>query len=73
MAEYETSTMAEAEGPVHQVEWCGNDAILVTWDSLALLVGPFGDTLRYEFLACAAALPHLFLRPGTYIQVQCLR
>lgn len=54
LAEFETSGTG-GDGPVRQVEWCGNDAILVAWDSLALLVGPFGDTLQYvHFL-------HLFL------------
>ena len=46
LAEFD-STSAGAEGPVKQVEWCGNDAILVTWDALVLLVGPFGHTLQY--------------------------
>lgn len=46
MAEFETSTVAGVEGPIRQVEWCGNDAILVTWETVALLVGPFGDTLQ---------------------------
>ena len=46
LAEFD-STSAGVEGPVKQVEWCGNDAILVTWDSFVLLVGPFGDTLQY--------------------------
>lgn len=47
MAEFDTNTIHEAEGPVRQVEWCGNDAILVTWDTLVVLVGPYGDTLKY--------------------------
>ena len=44
-----------AEGPVKQVEWCGNDAILITWDALVLLVGPFGDTLQCVLLQIAYA------------------
>ncbi|KAI0278094.1 vacuolar assembling/sorting protein VPS16 [Russula aff. rugulosa BPL654] len=48
LAEFD-STSTGAEGPVRQVEWCGNDAILVTWDALVLLVGPFGDTLQYYY------------------------
>ena len=49
LADYDTTQKAAegAEGPIRQVEWCGNDAVLVTWQNLALLVGPFGDTLRY--------------------------
>lgn len=46
MAEFDTTTVPGAEGSVRQVEWCGNDAILVTWSSLVVLVGPFGDTLQ---------------------------
>jgi vacuolar protein sorting-associated protein 16 len=46
MAEFETTTVAGTERPILQVEWCGNDAILVTWESVVLLVGPFGDTLQ---------------------------
>ncbi|KAG6888102.1 hypothetical protein C0995_010667 [Termitomyces sp. Mi166 len=47
MAEFDTNTIHQAEGPVRQVEWCGNDAILVTWDTLVVLVGPYGDTLKF--------------------------
>lgn len=49
LAEFDTGTVAGAEGEVKQVEWCGNDAILVTWDALTLLVGPYGDTLQFVF------------------------
>ncbi|KAG6849371.1 hypothetical protein H0H93_009065 [Arthromyces matolae] len=47
MAEFDTNTIHEAAGPVRQVEWCGNDAILVTWDNLVVLVGPYGDALKF--------------------------
>ena len=48
LAEYDTNqaTSLGAEGTARQIVWCGNDAVLVTWDRLALLVGPFGDSLR---------------------------
>ncbi|KAJ7892873.1 vacuolar assembling/sorting protein VPS16 [Mycena olivaceomarginata] len=49
LAEFKTGDVAAAEGAVHQVEWCGIDAILVTWDNLAVVVGPFGDTLEYYY------------------------
>ncbi|KAK7034490.1 Vacuolar protein sorting-associated protein 16 [Paramarasmius palmivorus] len=49
MAEFDTNSVISAQGQVQQVEWCGNDAILVTWDSLAVLVGPFADTLEYHY------------------------
>ncbi|KAH9899211.1 vacuolar protein sorting-associated protein 16 [Cubamyces lactineus] len=49
LAEFNTASVAGAEGDVLQVEWCGNDAVLVTWKHLAVLVGPFGDTLQYFY------------------------
>ena len=49
LAELDTSKEAGAAAP-KQVEWCGNDAVLVTWSSgLTLLVGPFGDTLKFHY------------------------
>ncbi|KAI0828653.1 vacuolar protein sorting-associated protein 16 [Trametes gibbosa] len=50
LAEFDTATgVVGAQGEVLQVEWCGNDAVLVTWSHLAVLVGPFGDTLQYFY------------------------
>ncbi|KAI0077381.1 vacuolar assembling/sorting protein VPS16 [Panus rudis PR-1116 ss-1] len=49
LAEYDTTQVIGGEGEVRQVEWCGNDAVLVTWDTVAVLVGPFGDTLQYFY------------------------
>ncbi|TFK38119.1 Vps16, N-terminal region-domain-containing protein [Crucibulum laeve] len=58
MAEFDTTTSG-AEGPVRQVEWCGNDAILATWDHLALLVGPFGDTLQFFYTGPTFAITEM--------------
>lgn len=60
LAEFDTAAEAAklgAEGTAKQVEWCGNDAVLVTWERLAILVGPFGDTLTCVslFLTCTDA------------------
>ncbi|RPD64273.1 vacuolar protein sorting-associated protein 16 [Lentinus tigrinus ALCF2SS1-7] len=49
LAEFDTNSVVGAIGDVRQVEWCGNDAVLVTWANLAVLVGPFGDTLQYFY------------------------
>ncbi|KAA1472557.1 vacuolar assembling/sorting protein VPS16 [Dentipellis sp. KUC8613] len=59
LAEFDTTTAPGAEGDVKQVEWCGNDAILVTWDSFALLVGPFGDTLQYFYTGSIFAITEI--------------
>ncbi|KAJ7064984.1 vacuolar assembling/sorting protein VPS16 [Mycena amicta] len=49
LAEFKTGGVVGAQGPVRQVEWCGIDAILVTWDNMVVVVGPFGDTLEYYY------------------------
>ncbi|KAJ3889966.1 Vps16, N-terminal region-domain-containing protein [Lentinula edodes] len=56
MAEFDTLNVPSAQGNVKQVEWCGNDAIVVTWDSLAVLVGPFADTLQYYYVGNTFAI-----------------
>ncbi|KAH7906991.1 vacuolar assembling sorting protein VPS16 [Hygrophoropsis aurantiaca] len=58
LAEFDTTSVG-AHGIVNQVEWCGNDAILVTWDNLALLVGPSGDTLRYLYFGTTFAVTEI--------------
>ena len=47
LADFDATATGSAFGDIRQVEWCGNDAVWVTWDTMALLVGPFGDTLQY--------------------------
>ena len=46
LAEFNTEGVAGVDGPIRQVQWCANDAVIVSWDGLVLLVGPFGDTLQ---------------------------
>ncbi|KZO95381.1 vacuolar protein sorting-associated protein 16 [Calocera viscosa TUFC12733] len=36
-------------GPPKQVVWCGNDSLVLFWDVLVLMMGPFGDSLRYYY------------------------
>ncbi|KIY47376.1 vacuolar protein sorting-associated protein 16 [Fistulina hepatica ATCC 64428] len=49
MADFDTTSVEGVEGHVRQVEWCSNDAILVTWENAVILVGPFGDTLEFVY------------------------
>lgn len=51
----DTATVG-AEGPVNQVEWCGNDAVLVTWNDLASLILPSRDNLAGETLRFGLSL-----------------
>lgn len=69
MAEFNTINVPAASGSVRQIEWCGNDAILVTWDSLAILVGPFGDTLQYVGVICIARAESYYSRSGISTRV----
>ena len=46
LAEFNTKEVVGVDGPVRQIQWCANDAVIVSWDGLVLLVGPFGDTLQ---------------------------
>lgn len=57
LAEFNTQTVG-ADGFVNQVEWCSNDAILLTWNNLAILVGPSGDTLRYVLQCSIVCFKH---------------
>ena len=31
-----------------QLVWCAADSLLLLWDRLLLMVGPYGDTVKYE-------------------------
>ena len=35
--------------PPRQLVWCGADSILLPWDRLLLMVGPYGDSVKYEY------------------------
>lgn len=61
MVEFDTSNVVGAEGSVKQVEWCANDAILLTWDGLAVLVGPPGDILQYVTLKTPKVSTHMLM------------
>jgi hypothetical protein len=50
LAELEIAPLGPSGEAVRQLVWCGNDAVLVTWQTAAVLVGPFGDTLTWGLL-----------------------
>ncbi|EPS58224.1 hypothetical protein M569_16591, partial [Genlisea aurea] len=35
--------------PPTQLSWCGLDSILLYWDDILLMVGPYGDPVRYLY------------------------
>ncbi|EJU02203.1 vacuolar protein sorting-associated protein 16 [Dacryopinax primogenitus] len=43
-------------GPPKQMVWCGNDSLVLVWDALVLMMGPFGDALRYFYASPVHAI-----------------
>lgn len=35
--------------PPEQIAWCGMDSVLLYWDDMLLMVGPYGDPVRYFY------------------------
>jgi vacuolar protein sorting-associated protein 16 len=47
-----------------QIGWCGSDAILISYPTVVILLGPGGETLQYYY----TSTPHLITEPdGTRI------
>ncbi|GAA6059266.1 hypothetical protein JCM10212_006659 [Sporobolomyces blumeae] len=38
----------DADAP-KSIEWCGSNSVVVAWDRLVVMVGPFGETLKYYY------------------------
>lgn len=39
----------ESALPPDQLSWCGMDSVLLYWDDMLLMVGPYGDPVRYLY------------------------
>ncbi|KAL3821342.1 hypothetical protein ACJIZ3_007247 [Penstemon smallii] len=39
----------ESALPPDQLAWCGLDSVLLYWDDMLLMVGPYGDPVRYIY------------------------
>ncbi|KAH6780752.1 vacuoleless1 [Perilla frutescens var. hirtella] len=39
----------ESALPPDQLTWCGLDSVLLYWDDMLLMVGPYGDPVRYIY------------------------
>ncbi|RIB09211.1 Vps16, C-terminal region-domain-containing protein, partial [Gigaspora rosea] len=39
----------KAQDPPQQLVWCGIDSVVLYWDNLLLMIGPFGDWVRYPY------------------------
>ncbi|KAL9610043.1 MAG: hypothetical protein Q9167_005228 [Letrouitia subvulpina] len=55
VGEYES----KAKTPPRDVQWCGNDAVVLAWEDEVLLIGPNGAILRYYFDGYVTLLPEV--------------
>ncbi|KAL8648415.1 MAG: hypothetical protein Q9226_006002 [Calogaya cf. arnoldii] len=53
IGEYESKTKT----PPKDVQWCGNDAVMLAWEDEVHLIGPKGASLRYYFDGWVHLLP----------------
>ncbi|CAI2176411.1 4285_t:CDS:10 [Funneliformis geosporum] len=45
LSEFTTNSKA----PPQQLIWCGTDSVVLYWDKIVLMVGPFGDYIKYSY------------------------
>lgn len=43
------STLSLRQIGIRQIEWCGNNTVAIAWESEIVMVGPFGDSIRYFY------------------------
>ncbi|KAL8710059.1 MAG: hypothetical protein Q9220_005330 [cf. Caloplaca sp. 1 TL-2023] len=53
IGEYES----KAKTPPNDVQWCGNDAVMLAWEDEVHLIGPNGASLKYYFDGWVHLLP----------------
>ncbi|KAF9430792.1 hypothetical protein BGZ94_003842 [Podila epigama] len=39
----------KSQVPPQQLVWCGTDSVILYWDRIVLMVGPFGDWIKYSY------------------------
>jgi hypothetical protein len=43
----------------HQLVWCGTDSVVLYWDKMVLMVGPYGDWVKYTYDEAVVLLPEI--------------
>jgi len=43
--------------PPLQLVWCGTDSVILYWDKLLLMVGPYGDWVKYSYRSPLVLVP----------------
>ncbi|KAG0040394.1 hypothetical protein BGZ82_003119 [Podila clonocystis] len=42
-----------------QLVWCGTDSVILYWDKIVLMVGPFGDWIKYSYDEAIFMIPEV--------------
>lgn len=48
LTDYDLSSEPETTPPQRML-WCGNNSVILAWESTVVMVGPYGETLRYYY------------------------
>lgn len=44
---------------IRQIEWCGNNTVALAFETAVVMVGPFGDSLRYDYASGVHLVPEI--------------
>ncbi|KAI8351246.1 Vps16, N-terminal region-domain-containing protein [Mortierella sp. GBAus27b] len=55
LSEFETKSKV----PPIQLAWCGTDSVILYWDSIVLMVGPFGGWIKYTYDEAIFLVPEI--------------
>ncbi|KAI1311299.1 hypothetical protein EDD11_003512 [Mortierella claussenii] len=45
--------------PPQQLVWCGTDSVVLYWDKIVLMVGPYGDWIKYSYDDAIFLIPEI--------------
>ncbi|KAF9961902.1 hypothetical protein BGZ72_001009 [Mortierella alpina] len=45
--------------PPRQLVWCGTDSVVLYWDKIVLMVGPYGDWIKYTYDDAIFLIPEI--------------
>ncbi|WVF72368.1 hypothetical protein IAT40_007183 [Kwoniella sp. CBS 6097] len=48
LSEVDIAELSEGAGMPERVEWCGDNAVVLSWGGRVVVVGPAGNSLRYD-------------------------
>ncbi|KAF9899141.1 hypothetical protein BX616_003227 [Lobosporangium transversale] len=49
----------KSQVPPQQLVWCGTDSVVLYWDKIVLMVGPYGDWIKYSYDDAIFLIPEI--------------